>query len=382
VRDRAAAEALDAEDPLARWRDEFVIGDPELVYLDGNSLGMAPRRTADALAGLVAGAWGTGLIRSWDRWVDLPLEVGAELAPLLGADGGEVVVHDSTTINLYQLVWSALDLHPDGRVIAIDPSEFPTDRYVVDGIAARAGLEVRPGYDDLDGVAVVVRSAVDFRTAEVADLGAETERARSAGALVVWDLSHAAGVLELDLHAAGVELAVGCTYKFLCSGPGGPAFSYVARELLERVRSPIQGWFGQRDQFAMGPAYVPRDDVGRLMIGTSGILGLTAARCGIEVVTEAGLPAIRAKAAALTRFGLELCERWGLESPTPRDAARRGGHLSIRHPDALALTARLAERNVIVDHRPPGLLRLGCSPLTTRFVDVHDGVAAIADLVS
>lgn len=243
---RDDAVALDADDPLAHWRDEFVIPDPDLVYLDGNSLGRPARRTVEAIQAVVADEWATGLIRSWDHWLDLPQLAGAALAPLLGVDGDEVIVHDSTSVNLFQLVHADLALRPDRRVIAVDPSDFPSDVYVVAGIAEQTGHEMRAGFDRLDDVAVVVRSLVDYRTAEVVDVVGEAARASAAGALVVWDLCHAAGVLALDLHGAGVELAVGCTYKFLGSGPGGPAFSYVARELQAVLEQPVWAGSGRR----------------------------------------------------------------------------------------------------------------------------------------
>ncbi|MET0738093.1 MAG: aminotransferase class V-fold PLP-dependent enzyme [Acidimicrobiales bacterium] len=375
---RSDAEALDAADPLARWRAEFVIADPDLVYLDGHSLGVPARRAVDA-AYAVMDDWATGLIRSWDDgWLDLPQRAGAALAPLLGADGDEVIVHDSTSVNLFQLVHSALALRPDRRVIAVDPTDFPTDVYVVDGIAARTGHAVRSGFDRLDDVAVVVRTLVDYRTAAIADLAGETARATAAGALIVWDLSHAVGLLDLDLHGAGVDLAVGCTYKYLGSGPGGPAFSYVARGLQADIDQPIWGWFGRDDQFAMAAEYAPMPGIGRLLIGTPGIIGVAAAKAAIEVVAEAGIGAIRAKATALTRLALDLCAQQGLESPTPRDPARRGGHVAVRHPEARRLVDDLMAVGIVTDFREPDLVRLGCSPLTTRFTDVFDGVQAIA----
>ena len=201
--------------------------------------------------------------------------------------------------------------------------------------------------------------------------------------LVIWDLSHAAGLLDVDLHAAGAELAVGCTYKFLNGGPGSPGFSYVARDLIEQIDHPIWGWFSQVDQFAMGPDYDPRPDVGRLLIGTPGIIGLTAARSGIELTAEAGIAAITAKARTLTAYGLRRCEALELESPSPADPARRGGHFSVRHPNAASITSQLAaDHRVIADFREPDLIRLGCSPLTTRYTDVHDGTSAIARLIA
>lgn len=378
---RDAAVALDVADRLADWRDEFVVPDPDLVYLDGNSLGRPARRTLEAVRRVLDEEWAGGLIRSWDRWVDLPFEAGAALAPLLGVDGDEVVVHDSVSVNLFQLVHAALVLRPDRRVIVVDPGDFPSDVYVVDGIAARTGHEVRAGVDDLDGVAVVVRSVVDYRTAEIADVVGETARAQAAGALVIWDVSHAVGVLELDLRGAGVELAVGCTYKFLGSGPGGPAFAYVARDLQPSIDQPVWGWFGRDDQFAMPPAYEPRPDIGRLLIGTPGIVGIAAVKAAAGVVAEAGIGAIRAKAVALAALALDLCDEHGLESPTPREADRRGGHVSVRHPEARRLVDELMAEGVITDFREPDLIRLGCSPLTTRFTDVHDAVSTIARLL-
>jgi kynureninase len=377
------AAELDAADPLARWRDEFAVPDPGLAYLDGNSLGMPPRRTFERVDAVMREQWGRDLIRSWDHWVDLPRRVGDLLAPVIGAGPGEVVVHDSTTVNLYQLVRAALRLRPDRAVIAVDPRDFPTDRYVVDAIASADGLEVRAGFDDLDGVAVVVRSMIDYRSAEITDLAAETARARDAGALVVWDLSHAAGLHPVGLRAAGAELAVGCTYKFLNGGPGAPAFTYVAAELIERVDEPFHGWFGRADQFAMAPEFDPRRDIGRLMIGTPGILGLVGAQCGIEVTAEAGIAAIRAKSVELGRFGLHCCDALALSTSTPTEDERRGGHLCVHHPEARTVTRRLAdERSVLADFREPDVIRLGCSPLTTRFADVARATVAIAELTS
>jgi|CXWL01.1.fsa_nt_gi kynureninase len=377
---RDDAHELDAADELAAWRDAFLINDPALVYLDGNSLGRAPRRVVDRLKTVISEEWGTDLIRSWSHWLDKPQRVGDLLAPLIGAGSGEVVVHDSTTVNLYQLVHGAAALRPDRLVLAVDENDFPSDRYVVDGIAAATGRTVRHGFERLDDVAVVVRSVVDYRTAEVVDVVAETARAHGAGALVVWDLSHAAGVLAIDLHAAGAQLAVGCTYKFLNGGPGSPAFTYVAHELQGRISQPIWGWFSQVDQFAMGPDYVPRTDIGRMLIGTPSILALTGAEVGIEVTAEAGIERIAAKASALTAFGIELCDGFGLSTCTPREATRRGGHVSVVHPKARSLCGQLIERGVIPDFREPDIVRLGMSPLTTRFVDVYDGIATIASL--
>jgi kynureninase len=374
---------LDRHDLLAPWRDEFHVADEELAYLDGNSLGMPPKRTLERVDRVMRDEWGRGLIRSWDHWLDLPQRVGDQLAPVIGARTREVAVHDSTTVNLYQLIRAAIRLRPDRSVIAIDPGDFPTDRYVVDAIAAADGLTVRAGFEQLDDVAVVVRSMIDYRTAVVTDIAAETRRATDAGALVVWDLSHAAGVHPIGLHKAGADLAVGCTYKFLNGGPGAPAFSYVRRELIAQLDEPFHGWFACTAQFTMGPSFDARDDIGRLLVGTPGILGLVGAQCGIEVTAEAGIEAIRAKSVELGRFGLECCDQLGLTTSAPRDDERRGGHLCVHHRDARTITPRLAdEHRVLADFREPDVIRLGCSPLTTRFADVARATIAIAELTA
>lgn len=380
---------LDSADPLAHWRDRFVIDDPDLSYLDGNSLGMLPRTTVHRIHEVMNDEWGSGLIRSWRKWLELPLIVGNELAPLLGADDGEVVVHDSTSVNLHQLLHAAVRLRPERAHIAVDAHEFPTDRYAVEAIAAEYGLMVTsPKPDesldelDLSNCSVVVRSLIDYRTAAIADLDGFTHRARQEGALVIWDLSHAVGAIELDLHAADVDMAIGCTYKYLNGGPGAPAFSFVRSSLISDVDQPIRGWFGQDNQFAMDGAWSPKPGIGRLMIGTPSILALEAARCGIELSSEAGMPAIAAKGRALTEFAHECCDEMDLESVSPRDASMRGSHIAIRHPNAKELTERLErEHLVIADYRDPDLVRLGCSALTTRFGDVARAVMRLAEMV-
>ena len=387
---RATAEALDVHDPLAAWRSEFVINDPELIYLDGNSLGMTPKRTVTALHEAVEQQWAGDLISSWweHDWLNLPFTVGDLLAPMLGASPGEVAVHDSTTVGIFQLINVTLDLdgatHPDPShstpVIAFEPTEFPTDRYAAEGIARMRNGTVQPSLDDLSKVDVVIRSMVDYRTAEIVDVAAENERARAVGARTVWDLSHAAGVLDLDLPALGIELAVGCTYKFFNGGPGSPAFTYIAEDLHDRVVQPIWGWFGQADQFAMDNAFDPRSGIGRMLHGTPGVLGLIGAREGIRLSAEAGIETIATKARAITGFGLDVADQLGLPTNTPRNDQRRGGHVSILHPDASRLQQELAARKVIVDKRDPDVLRLGMSPLTTRYTDVFDALSLLAQL--
>jgi len=380
---RTIAEQHDRDDPLAPWRSEFSIPDPDLIYLDGNSLGRTPTRTIAALNEVVTRQWAGDLITSWweNDWLDLPLTVGDGLAPLIGARPGEVAVHDSTTVCLFQLVNVALDLTA-GSVIAVADTDFPTDRYIVDGIARiRSGVEVRRGTENLDGVDVVVRSHVDYRTADIAPLAEETARASATGTMTVWDLSHSAGVVEVDLTGAGVELAAGCTYKFLNGGPGSPAFTYVRASIIGDVTQPIHGWFGQRNQFAMDNPFDPRDGIGRMLNGTPGILGLVAARCGIELSAEAGIAAIATKAHELCAFAIDVAGDLGLTCATQRPPASSGGHISIVHEDAADLQRRLADLQVIVDKRDPDVLRFGLAPLTTRYVDAYDGLARLAELV-
>ena len=298
---RADAEALDAADPLASWRERFVT--PDGARLPRRQLARddaaAPRSSGCRRSPAPSGP--SGLIRSWDHWLDLPRRVGDRLAPIIGAAPGSVVVHDSTTVNLYQLVHAALALAGDGARSPSTPSTSPPTATSSPASPGRPAATVRRSLDDLDGVAVAVRSAVDYRTAERTDIAAETARARAAGVVTVWDLSHAAGAVEVDLTAAGVDLAVGCTYKFLHGGPGAPAWSYVRPGVV--VDQPIWGWFGQADQFEMGDAYEPHGDVRRLLLGTPGILGLAAAEVGIGHVADAGMPAVAAKGRALTGFG-------------------------------------------------------------------------------
>jgi kynureninase len=398
---RARAEALDAADPLAAFRDRFVIDDPRLVYLDGNSLGRLPKATAERLARIVRDSWGGELIRAWDRWLGLPRRVGDTLATgLLGANRGEVIVADSTTVNFHRLVTAALDARPGRRTIVTDRANFPTDRYVLEGLATARDLEIRWLDPDPDGgpepatveqaldddVALVTFCHVDYRSAAIADMTAITAAAHDAGALTIWDCCHSIGAIAVDLEAAGADMAVGCTYKYLNAGPGAPAFLYVRDDLQADLRNPIQGWFGQRDQFAMGQGYDPQTGIGGWLVGTPPILGLAAVEEGANLSVEAGIDAIRSKGVALTAFAIELHDAWlaplGFTLGSPRDASRRGSHVSIRRADARDLTRRMIGAGVVPDYRPPDLVRLGLSPLTTSFLDVLAGIECLRDLAA
>ena len=392
---------LDAADPLASFRDRFVPTEPGVIYLDGNSLGRPTKASIERLAAFTE-TWSSRLIRAWDEgWLSLPLVVGDLLAAgVLGAEAGTVAVTDSTTVNLYRLAVAALDVRPGRRTIVIERSEFPTDRYVVEGLARERGLEIRwlDGHpieglttDEIvaafdSSVALLILSAVNYRSAAIVEIKAVTDAARSAGALALWDLSHAAGSIRVDLTANGVDLAVGCTYKYLNGGPGAPAFLYVRRELQEELRPPIQGWFAQAEQFEMGPSFEQRPGIGGWLVGTPGIIALAAVHAGIDLVAEAGIADIRAKGIALTEYAIALTDDWlaplGCSVGSPRDATRRGAHVAIRHRDARRLTQTLIERNVIPDYRAPDSIRIGLSPLTTSFEDVHRGLAALRELLA
>jgi kynureninase len=381
---RAGAEALDAADPLAGFRERFAIADEHVLYLDGNSLGRLPLATRERIAA-VTEEWGERVVSGWHDWIDAPRRAGDAIAALIGARAGEVIVCDSTTVNLYKLCSAALD-ERGHRTLATDRDNFPTDRYVLEGLAAQRCRELRI----LDGPgivpdALIVLSQVDYRSGALADMPALTVAARDAGSTLLWDLCHSAGALPIDLRGAGVELAVGCTYKYLNAGPGAPAFLYVAEELQE-LRSPIWGWFGQSDQFAMERDYDPVGGIERFLAGTPTILAVAAVEEGARLTAEAGLQALRAKSLAQTELAIALHDEWlaplGFELGTPREPHGRGSHVAVRHPDAWPINRALIERaHVIPDFRGPDTIRLGIAPLYTRFVDVWDALDRLRGLV-
>ncbi len=402
--DRSRAEALDAQDTLAPYRSRFAIPDDAVIYLDGNSLGRPPGATAARLESVVRHEWGDRLIRSWSEgWMDLPLEVGDRLgAALLGAHPGETVVCDSVTVNTYKALHAAMALRPGRSTVVAHRGEFPTDRYVTRSVAqARGGRvwwigdadEVSPApvaadlvADGLDDdVAVVLLSVVDYRSAAIADVEGITRVAHEAGALVLWDCSHAVGSVPLQLHDVDADLAVGCTYKYVNGGPGAPAFLWAHERHHDALENPVPGWMGHADPFAMGPAYAPAPGVRRFMTGTLSALALAAVDEGVALLAEAGMDAVRAKSVALTSYAVELHDAWlaprGVELASPRDPAQRGSHVTLRHPDARLLTDALTARGVIPDFRNPDGIRLGLAPLYTSFTDVHDGLAALRDLL-
>jgi kynureninase len=400
---RGRAEELDAQDPLAGFRDRFAPAERDgrdVVYLDGNSLGRLPLATAERITTVMRDEWGTGLIGSWEQWMGLPARAGDLLGEhLLGAAPGQVAVSDSTTVNLYKLACAALDARPGRHVIVTDDDNFPTDRYVFQGIAAQRGCELRMIRADIDSgldeaalaaaldadTALVSLSHVAYRSGALLDMAAVTELVHSAGAVMLWDLCHSAGSVPVQLDASGADLAVGCTYKYLNAGPGAPAFLYVRRELQDRLRQPVWGWMGQRNLFEMGPSYDPVPGIGRFTTGTPQVLGVVAVEEGTRLLAEAGIGRLRDKAVALTEYLIALADAWllplGCALASPRDPARRGSHVTLHHPEAQRICQALTARGVITDHRSPDRLRYGLAPITTRFADVWDAMDATRQIL-
>lgn len=393
------ARAVDAASPLREHRERFVFAD-DTIYLDGNSLGRLPRRTSQRLREVIDLEWGRDLIRSWPTWIARHDDVAAALATgVLSVRPTEVTIADSTTVNLYKVINAAADLRPDRSVILIERDNFPTDLYVVEGIAKARGMSVRVVESDIDGglsteqvrevldddVALACFCHVSYRSGAIADIEQITGVLHDAGAVAVWDLCHSAGAIRTPLAQARAEFAVGCTYKYLNSGPGAPAFLYVREDLVPQVRQPIWGWFGQRDQFAMDGAYDPVDGIARFTSGTPAVLGLSAIEEGVRTITDAGIDELEQGGRLLTGYGLVLADSWlaplGFSVASPRAASRRGSHLTLHHREAWQICQAMIARGVVPDFRTPDRLRLGMAPLTTSFEDVWRGFDAIRDIV-
>jgi len=384
-------------DPLASYRDLFVGAGSPLVYFDGNSLGRPLKATVEHLSRFAEHEWGGRLIRGWDEsWMELPLRTGDELGRIaLGASPGQTVVGDSTTVLLYKLMRAGVAARPGRTELVIDRDNFPTDRYVAEGVARECGLTLRwievdpetgvreEQVDEVVGehTALVVLSHVAYRSAWIADVEAITQRVHDSGALVLWDLCHSAGSVPVELDEWRVDLAVGCTYKYLNGGPGSPAFCYVADRHLGTFTQPIQGWMGNSQVFLMGPDYVPHPSIRRMLSGTPPILGMVALQDMLALLDDVGIDAVRAKSIALTELTIDLAEQrlasYDVRVASPRDSARRGGHVTLTHPRMADVTALLWERDVIPDYRDPGGLRIGLSPLSTSYDEVERGIDAI-----
>lgn len=390
--DRTAALATDAQDPLADLRQHFTLPDG-VLYLDGNSLGALQPRVAHRVREVVEHEWGSGLIRSWNDagWVELPRRIAARLAPLLGADADEIAVTDSTSTNLFKALAAARQLRPDRHRLLTDDANFPTDVYVARGLAELAGdLEVEIVRTDavanhLDAdVAVLTLSHVDYRTGRLHDVRDLTAAAHAVGAVTVWDLSHSVGALDVDVHAWDLDLAVGCTYKYLNGGPGAPAYLFVARRWHDTVETPLRGWFGHARPFAFALDYEAAAGAERFLDGTPPVVAMAALEAALQVWDGVDAAAVARKAASLTDTFISLVDqRCGdsVEVVTPRDPERRGAQVSLRHPHADALTRALTARGVIGDHRPPDLVRFGFAPLYVRHVDVWDAVDVLVELL-
>lgn len=401
----AFARRMDRSDGLAHHRAKFAGADTPLVYFDGNSLGRPPLAAIERVENFLRESWGGRLIRGWDEsWLQLPYEIGDRIGrAVIGAKAGQTVIGDSTTVLLYKLCRAAVDAQiardPSRTEIVLDTDNFPTDRYILDGIAKERGLTLRwIEVDTSAGVtpeqlteavsektALVVISHVAYRSAFLADAPELTRIAHDAGALILWDLCHSAGSVEIEADNWGFDLAVGCTYKYLNGGPGSPAFAYVREDLQAALEQPIQGWWGTVDMFQMGPEYQPAPGMQRFVSGTASVVGMLAMESTLDMIDQAGMAAIRAKSVALTEFAVSLAADWlepfGVTLASPADTDRRGSHVTVHHPEMREVVARLWQQDVIPDYRDPGGLRIGLSPLSTSFEEVYTGLAATRDML-
>ena len=407
VTDRQYAEELDKNDPLAHFKSQFVVGDPTMCYLDGNSLGRLPKATITAINDFMTKEWGPEVVTGWSHWVDEAQPTGDLLGEAaLGAAAGQVLVCDTTSVNFYQLCLAAIHARPGRKTIITDAANFPTDRYILDGIAQQFGLnlviidnedpavatherittEVLAPYLN-DDVALVTLEVIQYRSGARTDLKSITDQVRAIGGLVVWDASHAVGAIELNLDANGVDLCVGCTYKYGNSGPGSPAWLYVSKRIQKELQVPIQGWFAQEAQFEMGPVFERSQTIRGFQIASPSLMGIRCVQTAFAMIKEAGIDAIAHKAAVGTQMMIDLYDQWlaplGIELNTSRDPKQRGGHISLVHPDAAQIcVAMRTMSNVIPDYRTPNSIRLAISPLPTSYVEVWDGFERIRDLVS
>jgi kynureninase len=407
ITDRQYALDLDANDPLAKFREEFINNTPDMCYLDGNSLGRLPKRTVTAINEFMLNEWANEVVDGWSHWIDEAQPTGDLIGrAALGAGPGQVLACDTTSVNFYQLIGAAVAARPHRKTIIIDAANFPTDRYIMQGYADRLGLNLvtinnEDGSDSVHeritpellkkyltpDVAVVTLEVIQYRSGARNDLKAITDLCRENGTLVVWDASHAVGAIEMNFDESGVDLAVGCTYKYGNSGPGAPAWLYVAKRMQQELQVPIQGWFAQRNQFAMGPTFEKSADIRGFQIASPSIMGLRAIRASFELIEEAGIEAIAQKCAMGTEMMIGLFDEWlapiGFTLNTSRNPKERGGHISLVHPEAKRIAVALRKfANVIPDYREPNSVRVAISPLPTSYVEVWDGFQRLRDLVS
>ncbi|CAB4917518.1 unannotated protein [freshwater metagenome] len=407
VTDREYALELDRNDPLAHFKSQFVVADPQMCYLDGNSLGRLPKATITAVNDFVTREWGPEVVTGWGHWVDEAQPTGDLLgAAALGAAAGQVLVCDTTSVNFYQLCLAAIHARPGRKTIITDAANFPTDRYILDGIAKQFGLklviinnedptiavherittEVLAPYLT-DDVALVTLEVIQYRSGARTDIKSITDQVRAIGGLVVWDASHAVGAIELNLDANGVDLCVGCTYKYGNSGPGSPAWLYVSKNIQNELQVPIQGWFAQGAQFEMGPVFEKADGIRGFQIASPSLIGIRCVQTAFAMIQEAGINEIAKKAAIGTQMMIDLFDEWlaplGIELNTSRLSDERGGHISLVHPDAAQICIALRQiSNVIPDYRTPNSIRLAISPLATSYAEVWDGFDRMRELVA
>ena len=405
--DRSAAQKLDAQDPLHHFKNDFVITDPDMCYLDGNSLGRLPHATVKAINDFLTHEWGPEVVTRWGHWVDDAQSAGDLIGrSALGAAAGQVLACDTTSVNFYQLASAAIKARPNRKTIIIDAANFPTDRYIMQGLAEHHGLKlitinnedpsissnelITPQLLEKylnDDVALVSLEVVQYRSGARQDIKSINDLVKSHGALMLWDAAHAVGSVAMNFDANGVELAVGCTYKYGNSGPGAPAWLYVSTSMQKELRVPIQGWFAQRDQFAMGPTFERDDSIRGFQIASPSLMGLRCIKSAFSMIEEAGIENIENKAARGTEMMIELFDEWlaplGFTLNTPRDPKQRGGHISLVHPEAEKIAIALRQyANVIPDYRVPNSIRVAISPLATSYTEVFDGFQRLRDLVS
>jgi kynureninase len=405
--DRSAAQKLDAQDPLHHFKNQFVVTDPDMCYLDGNSLGRLPHATVKAINDFLTHAWGPEVVTGWGHWVDEAQSAGDLIGrSALGAAAGQVLACDTTSVNFYQLASAAIKARPNRKTIIIDAANFPTDRYIMQGLAQHHGLKlitinnedpsissnelITPQLLEKylnDDVALVSLEVVQYRSGARQNIKAINDLVKSHGALMLWDAAHAVGSVAMNFDANGVELAVGCAYKYGNSGPGAPAWLYVSTSIQKELRVPIQGWFAQRDQFAMGPEFQREDSIRGFQIASPSLMGLRCIKSAFAMIEEAGIENIENKAARGTEMMIELFDEWlaplGFTLNTPRDPKQRGGHISLVHPEAEKIAIALRQyANVIPDYRVPNSIRVAISPLATSYTEVFDGFQRLRDLVS
>ncbi|MCB1854789.1 MAG: kynureninase [Halieaceae bacterium] len=385
---------MDSRDSLAHFLDEFLLP-PGVVYLDGNSLGVLPRGARERALDVIESEWGNGLIKSWNEagWWELPVKLGDKIARLIGANPGEVIVTDSTGLNMYKVMAAALALVPERRVIVMEGSNFPTDNYMAQGLVAQLGdgYTIRFAEEDElaaaidDDVAVVCLTQVHYKSGRVLDMAALTERIHCVGAIAIWDLCHSAGALEVDLNGCNADFAIGCSYKYLNGGPGSPAFIFAANRHHGIARQPLTGWWGHAEPFAFERDYRPSHSIRQMLSGTQPIVSLALMEVGLDLFLRADMAAVRAKSQALTSLFIDLvdqrCGPYGIEVASPRDAHRRGSQVALRHPGGYAIVQALIARGVVGDFRAPDTLRFGFAPLYTRYTDVWQAVESLVQIM-